>query len=420
MAFAPLPGILVAWTAYAGADPYVQHTVYRREQRGLVDDHGTLTMEFSGARTLLPTEDVLNGIQGGVVVRIEITGALSGTPTYFDYRDDASNFLWLYYEVAGSRFRLERMVAGVSTVVSVSAAASLGSKFTLEATWTATGISLRVNAGTASTASTGSGQLAATLADIGTKAGASDGAADEQWVVAIAGTLTAADSTLLHAFGDTPPYLQALADLSASALPTALWDGAETTGQKVVLDAWTAIAVVTDQARPWYRDLRVESRKTYEYAVTVSANIFGAVLESEKQSPPAAKSETHQGIVLSDPDDPTWYAIVQGTAVRVTPRHETRYLLARGRRRETAHIGELESSRVAVTLARHTFNDREQWTALRKLFERLRDSTGVLLVRPGLGERYFVNLETLEREDTGALWTGTVELQETHYDEAAA
>jgi len=421
-----LPGIGLEWTAYAGSDTFLRYTVDRREQRTVIDEHESFDIEDLAPRLLLPAADVISAVQGAIAMRVTIPwdnasepGGGTGTPTFFDYREDASNFVQGRYDEANNRFQLRRCIGGVTSTLNVSRAITLNETVTLVWAWDATTLYLSVNGAAATSGSGGTGAAVdADWIDLGTEQGLQDANLTWLWVLTFAAVPTTAELALIGALADglhDVPELSAI----ASALPLLLWSVDEVTGSKVVLDDWTTIAEITDVDRPAYRDYAVASGQVYEYSVRTWANVFGDVLYSDRQEPPVADSCTFDGVVIQDTLDSTRFAIVRGREWKVEPQQDVAYVAVSGRERWTAQYGELEAARISLTPVPHVLTDFEEWEQVRALFSRQRTSGTVYLIRPGhLPERYYAQIAGLDRTDPLVLWQAGMQFIEAHFDEA--
>src|SRR5690606_30147131 len=106
----------------------------------------------------------------------------------------------------------------------------------------------------------------------------------------------------LHGYGDDVPAPEDLRDV-AGAVPTLIWDARSPEAALAVEYAdWVNVASLDDAASPQYTYDRVASGREYEFAVTVTANVFGDVLESDKQSPPVTGSVNLDAWYLQEVD----------------------------------------------------------------------------------------------------------------------
>jgi len=103
--------------------------------------------------------------------------------------------------------------------------------------WTATNLGVSANGAAFGTRTANSSipTLAATSADLGSRAGSSvyiD--SNVLWFATFAGTLTDADATALDAFGDTPPTPSMLVNACLPAAdPTSLWACVDNVFQRI-------------------------------------------------------------------------------------------------------------------------------------------------------------------------------------------
>jgi len=418
----PLPGIEWTWDEYAEVLDFVQYNVYRRERRSVLDEQETLVMQITGSpaeRWQLPTADVLSGIKGAVVMRVTID-ADDATGVYIDYQEDATHLLRLTRESGSSRFRATRITGAGTTNVDLSRAVTPGETTTIVLAWDEDTLYVSADGDPpVSGASVAGIALDIDSIDLATRQGFDAASVTMHWVTTFADVPTAAQIAALSELPDDVAAPVQLEDV-AEAMPTAVWNGADLEGAKVVVDDWLLIAEIDDVTRPRYRDYAVASGREYEYASTVTVNAYGELLESDKQDPPPVDSCTFSGIVIQDPRDPAQYVRLNHSEITVEPALEVEYGLASGRTRPTPFVGEFEASRVAVVPLPHLLDEHTEWTQLRRLFGRQRSAAATYLIRNGNApERWFVHLATLSRADALTLGQNAVEFTETHFHEAA-
>lgn len=381
----------------------------------------------ANGRIQIPT-DVLSAVVGGVSLRARLSWGNSTEPAssmvFLDYRDDASNYLKLEYDGTANAWKLTRCVAGTTSTVSVADTVATDDKVLLTAYWDTTTIGLAVDAGSISTAAAASDEVefATALADLGSLAGASHAYADLFWAVFFHDAPSAADVTALHGYGDDAPAPEDLRDLS-SARPVAIWDARNPEQvTQVERDAWVNVVTVTDQGTPSYAYESPASGQNYEFAVTVTANVFGDIIEGEK---PTA---VHDSVTFDDwylqevgIDGPHFAYLSSGSA-SVEVRQEISYVRPRGRVAPSAQIGEYEARRVTLSgVPRYHESERAEWERLYDLVRRQRTTGAVLLLRPPhVPERYFGQVDPTSRSDTVPSYGFRLDLQEVHYDEAVA
>lgn len=183
------------------------------------------------------------------------------------------------------------------------------------------------------------------------------------------------------------------------------------------------IATVPTIATPTYDDYLAKPGIAHSYEVSWTAQIGGDLVESTKA--PASATLTFTGAYLHDVATPAQYAEVYSPAVSVDSRQEIAFVRARGRRAPTAQVGEGLGRVISLTTHPGIHTDPARWRALEALQLRQYDDEGlvpsgaVLCLRLGhmAGERYFVQIDRLQRGDGTALHAPSVNLQEVHYDE---
>ena len=420
-----LPGILVEWAAYAGADPYIAMLIKRRERRAITDEHEEITLDTSGGRLLFPVENVLTALRGGFAIRDTVSwdnaSEPSATPTFFDYRDDVNNFITLHYESANNRFRLQRCVAGVTVSVTVAATVTVGQTFTLVAAWSASTIYLSVDgAAFVSAASAITDNMVATLADIGSLAGASSSTSTHIWALGFNGTVTSVDAAAIHAYGNEPPDMESLTDLSVDSVPTMLLNLLDEEYSAVSIDPWVQIASIADEETLRFADNRVASGQVYEYSVNVVTSVFGDSLTSNDLLPPPFESVTFEGMAMAVITDETLYIMLEGGQMEVRPEQHGSFITARGRREPTAQYDEYRASTIAFTTVVRKHDNNREWRKIERFFARQQEGGQIFLIRPGhKPERYFAQLRDIRRADDPAFWTLQLEFQQVYYDESA-
>lgn len=183
-------------------------------------------------------------------------------------------------------------------------------------------------------------------------------------------------------------------------------------------EGWIRIAKITDQQFTRYDDYLIDGGREYEYTVTVGATVSGQILESDKQDPPSVSSLSFTGLRLHDIANPASYAEISADTLDVDVQQDIEYIRARGRKQPTAQVGEFEYSRISVSGTIHTHADREQWTALRDLVARQRANGSVLCLRSGNHpERYFCQATPVQRQDKVGVFGLLLDLTEVFYDE---
>lgn len=418
----PLPGIEWSWDEYAEVLDFVQYNLYRRERRSVLDEQETLTMQITGSpaeRWQMPTVDILSGLKGAVAMRVTIDTD-DATGVYLDYQEDSSHLIRLTRQSGSTRWRATRITGAGTTNVDLTRAVTPGETVTIVLAWDEDTLYVSVDGEPwTSGASVAGIALDIDSIDIGTQQSFDPASITVIWVATFADVPTAAHLTTLAELSDDVSAPVQLEDV-AEAFPTAIWNGADVEGAKVVIDDWLLIAELDEVTRPQYRDYAVASGREYEYASTVTVNAYGELLESEKQDPPLSGSCTFTGIVIQDANDSAQYVRLNHREVNVAPALEVEYGQASGRLAPTAFVGELEASRISVVPLPHLLDEHTEWTQLRRLFGRQRSAAITYLIRNGNApERWYAHLATLSRADAIALGQNTLEFTETHFQESA-
>lgn len=433
MTYGPLPGLRFTWTAYADGYTFTYYNVYRRPLRTLLTHNETVTVTESSPRVLLPTTDLFDGYQGAIAVRFSFPwdnttepGGGTGTPTVWEFYEDADNYLWLYYDETSNSYKFSRRVSGTTTTVTIAASVTLNADVTLIAYWTSAAIGLSLNGASFQTSATSSGEIDQSLLDIGSARGFYESSIAVDWFLTFSGTIANADATAMYAwsndeFGDYPPSFDSINELSTAlttAIPSCLWVNEEETAHKVAIHDWVRIAEIDDSAKNFFTDRRTASGQIYQYTVTATATVYGETVESERQSPPSADSNTHTKIAIHNVNNESDYILIKGRASRLIPTLESAYVQARGRQQRTAQYGELEDSRIVIEPITHLLADKTDWDLLRTFFTKQREAGAIFCVRPGhSAESYYVQIDTLVRNDSPKWWAGSIELQEVYFDE---
>lgn len=195
----------------------------------------------SGIRVQVPS-DLINETQSWIAFRVKMGWASNAPPAEFlrlwHWADDANNEMRTICATSGAAqlFTLRRESGGVGTSgPAVSATFGAGDSITYIAAWEAARLRAAINGGAISNfADANIPTLAATTFDLGRDALSATLFINSTllWVATGTGVLVGADSSGLHAIGDTPPttreFYGAL-DHPATAEPTGLWDAVSET-----------------------------------------------------------------------------------------------------------------------------------------------------------------------------------------------
>lgn len=418
----PLPGIEWTWDEYAEVLDFVQYNVYRRERRSVLDEQETLAMQMTGSpaeRWQLPTADVLSGIRGAVAMRVTID-ADDASGVYLDYQEDASHLLRLTRQSGSTRFRATRVTGAGTTNVDLSRAVTPGETVTVVLAWDEDTLYVSIDGDPFTSGASVAGiALDIDAIDLATQQGIDPASVTIHWVTTFADVPTAAHLATLAELPDDVAAPVQLEDVAA-AYPTAVWNGDDTEGAKVVIDDWLLIAELDEVTRPLYGDYAVASGREYEYTTTVTVNAYGELLESDKQDPPLSDSCTFTGIVVQDATDQAQYVRLNHSQITVEPGLEVEYGQASGRTRPTAFVGEFEASRIAIVPLPHLLDEPTEWSQLRRLFGRQRSAAATYLIRNGNApERWYAHLDALSRADALVLGQTSIAFAETHFQESA-
>lgn len=168
---------------------------------------------------------LLSATQGWVAFRVRLDVDLSSLtdPRLFEWGDDSTHLLRLFWSNSQGKFRMQR---GNGTLADAGQAATVtaGTVLTVVAAWDATTTKVSINgAAFTSAANTGIPTLAATLFDLATGpiiGGISPLDGDIFWFACGTGTLTNTDAATINGFGNTPPALT-----SVPGNVTDVWQG---------------------------------------------------------------------------------------------------------------------------------------------------------------------------------------------------
>jgi len=191
------------------------------------------------SRVQIPMAGLATPTQGWVIARLAMgfDAAGTGEKYVFSWRTDNSNRIGLPYGRDITRWQLGRFNGGTGSGLNVpDNFGAAGAKRTVAFEWTATALRFAFNGGAFASGANSSIPTLPANADIGSFAG-SQAYIDSNilWLAIGAGTLTDADSTAVHAIGDTPPTWPELVDAVAeAALPTALWRAVDSSFVKVI------------------------------------------------------------------------------------------------------------------------------------------------------------------------------------------
>lgn len=187
-------------------------------------------------------------------------------------------------------------------------------------------------------------------------------------------------------------------------------------------DDWSKRARITDRAITFWSDERCASGVTYEYIVTVVADVFGEDIESDE---PSAVS----GIVvindlfIHDVRNPSNYAQVRVPAQQVRVVQPAAFVQPWSRQAATAHIGNVQYTEYSVSMrgvwesAANPELAREQWDALVDLVTAQRTEGAILMARQARDVALFGRLEGPQRSDAPVAITEEIRFRETYYRE---
>lgn len=181
---------------------------------------------------------------------------------------------------------------------------------------------------------------------------------------------------------------------------------------------WVRVAYVELRERLDYRDYNVASRVVYEYAVTVTTSVSGAEVENPKPTPVQGRVVFDWTYIHDISNAAEAYCAFYSLESDVASTQDVQFRKAWGRRAATAFVGELE----AATLHLRGVPDIHRgpiWENMRTVQSKQRTEGALYCVRPGMsGELYFANIAALSKTSAEGTYTPTVDMVETHFDEA--
>lgn len=207
---------ILVYTATARAESFwLAHPMLEKGQSVVapyVATSGGATATHAASRVQAPAS-LLNAAQGWVAMRVRMgwgtasePGAGAGTPSFFEWQDDASNRLIGFYRESNNTIEMQRKasVGGQSSAISAAQTFNAGDLLTVVFAWDATHTYLSVNGGAfVSAGGGGIPSLAASTIDIGTVNGSSNALdSDVLWFACGTGTLTNADAATIAALWD--------------------------------------------------------------------------------------------------------------------------------------------------------------------------------------------------------------------------
>ncbi len=180
--------------------------------------------------------------------------------------------------------------------------------------------------------------------------------------------------------------------------------------------AWMKIVRITNRAITFYDDYLIAANQTYEYAVTLVADISGEEIESAFPTEVSA-THTFQKAFLHDINAPSNFADLPQQSPRRTLQTDTVSIQVWSRAAPTMHIGNRRFYVIDMS-ARWTW-DEGIWADIETLVDRQINFGSVLMYRDRRGNRFFCQL-TRQRvaDDVGLVYSHSIQLQETYYDEA--
>jgi len=209
------------------------------------------------------------------------------------------------------------------------------------------------------------------------------------------------------------PALTVSWDESAQALDTFLrYNGY----RRIAGDAdWVRIFTITDRSLTSYADYSVGSAITYEYAVTVVAEVGGEEVEGDFPTAVSSTIQVHSVFIHSFLH-PEVYVELQAHTQDVGVEQDIAYAQVWGRTARTAHFGPREEDVVSVGWSDAWFQGDEHWEAVRELLTRQR-AGDTLVMRQHRGVRLFGVLEAPGRGDAPVMYNGSLRFRATHFTE---
>lgn len=381
----------------------------------------------ANGRVQLPCER-LNAADFGFAIRLRTNWSNSAEPLggssevyVLDVRLDADNNLRLYYKENNNQWVLARRVDGLDYSVTVNDTIAVDQEITLVGYGRPTEIGLSVDGAAITTVSTPEvTDYELDLFDLGSLAGAQHAYADFFWGVFFSDVPSTADLATFVGFGNDAPAPEDLTSL-IDAHPIMVWD-ARFSDQAIQVenDDWVNVAVIDDQGQTSFDYLSPSSGQDYEFTVTVTANVFGDIIESDKQTP-VHDSVTFTSWVLQEVDDenPRFSQVSAGGA-EVSVEQEIAFVRPRGRTAPTAQIGEFEASTITFSgVPLYHATERTEWNQVIDMVRRQRTHASVYLLRaPHRPERWYVQLDPLARADDIPVGSLSVNFRQVHYSES--
>lgn len=185
--------------------------------------------------------------------------------------------------------------------------------------------------------------------------------------------------------------------------------------------AYTTIATISTVSTLTYDDYNVSAAVSYQYAVVWTASHSTGTLTSVVQSPPKTLRIDFDFVFVHDVRSPSIFARFDSWELTVEPVLDIQFEATWGRQAPTAFVGESFAHRISIRGLPQMRTRRDLWATLVSIMERQSTAASVLCVRLGRdGEIYFANLARMPKDAGQKQWTGTLELQEVHYDEVLA
>ena len=197
------------------------------------------TASRTAGRIQLPVDGLFTETQGAVFARFtpDWSALPNSNPMVISWWDAVSNRLECYVATTTTLAMIRQAAGSGASDSGTMTAVAQGTPVSGAWAWTATNLGVSANGAAFGTRTANSSipTLAATSADLGSRAGSSvyiD--SNVLWFATFAGTLTDADATALDAFGDTPPTPSMLVNACLPAAdPTSLWACVDNVFQRI-------------------------------------------------------------------------------------------------------------------------------------------------------------------------------------------
>jgi hypothetical protein len=182
---------------------------------------------------------------------------------------------------------------------------------------------------------------------------------------------------------------------------------------------WTRIATITTVTTVQYLDYVPGAVTTYEYSVVWQAQSGVDVLVSTHPVSPPSDALAFNSSFLHEWNTPAQYGEVKGQEASIGNVQQNVYHRARGRRADTAFIGEGLHQEIALHGVPLLATDVTLWNTLVTLHDRQHSEGSQLVLRVGHrpGTSFFVVMDELEDRETTPIARQTLHFREVSVDE---